>query len=759
MVDVLSRARPLAQHLAILIVALTWPVLAIAGLAIYQYESMERSRLETETRQVDDELTAAIDRDIASKITMLQSLATSPALDGVADFRRLDSQARVLAQDVSTHVVLLSGDGERLFVNTRQPLGTSLGTNAATNEVFERARTTGQPAISDLHRGPNSNRQVIVIAVPVLREGEVRYLLALVLAAEGFQDFAIREGIGEPRFASVTDRSGLIITRSSRHDDFVGRELPGFGDVSGSQGVWEGTNAAGLPVKAFWRRSKLTGWLVGVSVDKAALEAPLWRSLRLIGGLAVVLGLAGVIIVSLLTRRIAAAVNTLTEAADALGRRELVEAPRTEVLEANRIGAALAGASLRLRENSEALVASNRSLEQRVIERTRELTVARDRAEKAGRAKAEFLANMSHELRTPLTAIIGASELLLLGYANKPEKLQQYLQMQRDAGQGLLTLINDILDFSKIEAGQLDVEFAPLSLRQIADGCIEMLAEQASGKGIRLVAEVAPGLPTRILGDETRFRQVILNLLSNAVKFTSSGAVVLRIEAASDAPGTTLEVRVVDSGIGIAPEHIAPLFDRFTQADSSTTRRFGGTGLGLAISKRLVELMGGQIGVESRIGVGSTFWFRLPLLAVEGFQPKLVASRPASGPRRRVLLAEDNGVNATIVGAMLAQEGHEVTTVTDGRSAIEAIGATPHDFDLVLMDVQMPDMDGYEAAARLRATGCTLPILALTACALPEEIERCRAAGMDGHVAKPVHWETLFAAIETPRPGPDAKAA
>ena len=758
MVAALSRARPLATHLAILVAALVLPFLALTALAIYQYEASERARIEAETREAGDELAISIDRDIASKITMLQSLATSPALDGEGDLARFDAQARILAGD-GTNVVLFSGDGSRRLVTTRLPLGSTQAAPASDNDLFRQLRATRQPQVSNLVVGPHSGKPLVIIAVPVVRGEDVHFILTLAIDPAIFQGFALREGIVAPRFASITDRAGIIVSRSSRHAEFVGRPLPSYGDVVGIQGVWEGANAEGIPVKAFWRRSKMTGWLIGVSVDKAALEASLWRSLQRIAGLTIVLGLAGAIIVSILTRRIAASVNALTETADALGRREVVEAPLTDVSEVNRIGRALAGASLRLREKSDALVAVNRSLEQRVIDRTRELTVARDRAEKAGQAKAEFLANMSHELRTPLTAIIGASELLLLGYADRPEKRQQYLEMQRDAGQGLLTLINDILDFSKIEAGQLDVELTPMSLRQIVEGSVEMLADQASQGGIRLVAEIAPSLAPRILGDETRLRQVILNLLSNAVKFTPKGSVRLIVDAVDEAPGTMLRFRVVDTGIGIAPENVPFLFDRFTQADSSTTRRFGGTGLGLAISKRLVELMGGSIGVESDVGGGSTFWFQLPLLPVEGFQPHLVPPSPANGPARRVLLAEDNAVNADIVAAMLIRAGHDVVAVGDGQAAVEAIAAAPHGFDVVLMDVQMPAMDGYEATATLRAGGCAIPILALTACALPEEIERCRASGMDGHVTKPVNWDDLFAAIESAGIEIEARAA
>jgi len=384
------------------------------------------------------------------------------------------------------------------------------------------------------------------------------------------------------------------------------------------------------------------------------------------------------------------------------------------------------------------------------------LRLERDRAESAARATSEFLANMSHELRTPLTAIIGVSDMLLSEPVS-PDRQRHFTEMQRSAGEGLLGIINDILDFSKIEAGQIEIEAAPLSIRQIARNCVGLISDQAQRKGLTVTAIVAEEIHDWVLGDAARLRQILLNLLANGVKFTPSGFVTLTIDRVS---GTADAMRfsVTDTGIGIKAENLATLFQRFSQADSSTTRRFGGTGLGLAISRRLAGLMGGDIKVESEPGHGSTFSFMVRL-------PECSAIDPVSEPQPlriqrsyRLLLAEDNSLNRQIIRAMLEQAGHEVVNANDGAEAVRLAGRGA--FDAILMDVQMPEMDGYAAARAIRQATQT-PIIALTANALSGEAERCLAAGMNVHIPKPVSWPALFATIDrlVLQSGQDARAS
>lgn len=365
-----------------------------------------------------------------------------------------------------------------------------------------------------------------------------------------------------------------------------------------------------------------------------------------------------------------------------------------------------------------------------------------ERAEAAAAATSEFLANMSHELRTPLTAIIGISEMLLKE-AHSPERQRQFIEMQRTAGQGLLSVISDVLDFSKIEAGQLDLDIQPFELERQLNACMDIIAEEARRKNLNLTFETFGEIPRWVSGDAARLRQIILNLMSNAVKFTHFGSIKLSIEAVPAEPGR-LRVSVADTGIGIEPDQIASIFDRFVQAERSTARRFGGSGLGLSISRKLVGLMGGEITVRSEKGRGSTFTFSVLLPPCE--QPgDGTGDVVVRGGAYRILLAEDNDLNRQLIKAMLEQQGHEVTAVDGGAEAIRA--AVRVDFDAILMDVQMPDIDGYQATRAIRKAtreSPALPIIALTANVLSDEADRCLQAGMNGYFAKPISWNALF---------------
>ncbi|WP_298159317.1 ATP-binding protein [Brevundimonas sp.] len=386
-----------------------------------------------------------------------------------------------------------------------------------------------------------------------------------------------------------------------------------------------------------------------------------------------------------------------------------------------------------------------------------ELHAARIEAEAASRAKSEFLANMSHELRTPLTSILGFSRLIGAG-GGLSEGDRGYLDLIRSAGETLLTVVNDILDFSKLEAGALTLDPEPFSIAALGDGATALLRDQADGKGLTLTCEVADDV--RLTGDVTRLRQVLLNLLSNAVKFTDAGSVRLALSTEDGVDGSpVLVASVTDTGCGLDPAHIDQMFDRFTQADGSVSRKFGGTGLGLAISRRLMDIMGGEIGASSDGATGSTFWFRVPL-SLAADEAAQVSEAPGGGLDRplRVLLAEDNAANRTLVAALLGAMDVALDMVENGEEAVRAVAATA--YDLVLMDMQMPVMDGPAATRAIRALGDQTPIVALTANVLPEQIDQCRAAGMQGHVAKPIDPLALMAALsEHARPAHEKAAA
>lgn len=416
-------------------------------------------------------------------------------------------------------------------------------------------------------------------------------------------------------------------------------------------------------------------------------------------------------------------------------------------------------AHYRRRESDAAMLrgseTANRLFAQVVIERERaeaELKVAKQAADDANRAKGDFLAYTSHELRTPLNAIIGFADVLL-GSELRPTQ-NDYVRRVKNAGTRLLTLINDLLDLSKIEAGKLNIEYADFQLRQTLDEVLYEQSVRAKEKKIGLEMHIAPDVPDNLIGDSLRLRQILLNLIGNSIKFTAQGKIAAEVKLKQLINGVAhLEFAVTDTGIGIPSDKLPKMFERYSQAEASTARKYGGTGLGLSICKSLVELMGGTISVQSEVGKGSVFTFDLPCKVQPAAQAPEKPVTTVEADRfdgMTVLVAEDNEHNQLLIELLLKKKGVDVTLVDDGAQAIDKLAAT--DYDLVFMDLEMPVMGGFEAAAAIRqnekSNGKRATIVALSAHPPEEQRDNCIAAGMDDFLMKPFNDQSLRAMLQ-----------
>jgi signal transduction histidine kinase/ActR/RegA family two-component response regulator len=516
--------------------------------------------------------------------------------------------------------------------------------------------------------------------------------------------------------------------------------------------LWSGTyiNFLGDEVSGVITQLPGTRWLIVTEVLRSEIYGTSLRAVLVLGCGMLLLGVLVLLITTpILNRTLFAPLEQVRQGAQRIGRGALDL--RLDAEGPDEIG--------QLAASFNEMAAQLQQREAELAARTTALAAEHDRALEASRLKSEFLATMSHEIRTPMNGIIGMADLLAATRLTGEQA--EFAQVIRTSGDALLTVINDILDLSKIEAGRVQLEKENFSVRIVVTEVINLLTTAARTKGLRLMPTVATELPPLCTGDPARLRQVLLNLVGNALKFTEQGEVCVNVTYAAE----TAHFAVQDTGIGIAPDQVQWLFAPFVQADGSHTRKYGGTGLGLTISKRLVELMGGEIGVESEPGVGSRFWFTIPL-ASAGTEAGLAAAVPAGTlpadqagtggegetqtTQPEILLVEDNVVNQKVVMRQLQRLGYTAALAANGREAVEA--ARRHQYNLILMDCQMPELDGFEATRLIRNAEATgelhTPIIAMTANAMAGDREACLAAGMDDYLAKPLHIKDLQVMVE-----------
>ena len=736
-------SRSLKGQFTTLCLGLLIPTLLFVGVLLWRYAASERSRVEDEAGALSRGLAVTLDREINGVLTTLQALATSPSLQA-RDFAGFYKQLSDVRRLQGIHLSLRDVDGNTVLT-TRAPLGTFVPVPAQLAETDRDVLRTGKATVSNVFTSATSGKPVFqIVSAPIAFDGKPSFLLAASLDLDYLVDAARREQLPAGWIGALIDRNGIFAVRTEHQEDYAGKPTsPDFrARLLSGAGSYYGRSTAGRNILAGYAHSQLTGWTASASVGSNIVDAPLHRSLLILVGLGFGLGLIGTGVALVVGRRVDKAMRRLSEAAEDIGRGRPLEPFTTPIAEVNQVGRALTTAALQLHE---------RACERDEAEA--DLSAAKEAAEKANLAKSAFIANMSHELRTPLSAIIGYSEMMLEEMEEDGDAAGLTPDMRKIEGNArhLLGLINDVLDLSKVESGKMEVFAEPFEVEDLVRGVASTVQTLVDRKGNGLVLEIGSGLGV-MHSDVTKIRQVLLNLLGNAAKFTEGGTITLAASRRDSSSGGEILFKVSDTGIGMTGDQQARLFQRFMQADSSTTRKFGGTGLGLSLTKALAEMLGGTVTVESELGRGSSFAVSLPAVYVVLEPDETVpetGTETGEAHRDLVLVIDDDDDQRTLMTRFLQREGFRARTARDGEAGLTLARALKP--RAILLDVMMPGIDGWSVLSALKKDDelSDIPVVMVT---FAEQRALAASLGATDYVLKPVRWERFKSVMDRFRP-------
>jgi signal transduction histidine kinase/AmiR/NasT family two-component response regulator len=684
----------------------------------------------------------AVDHELIGIQSALQTLATSSYLES-GDLASFYQQAKETMLFIAASNVVLTDRSGQQVMNTLKPLGEALPQHGAL-ALQQQVVATGKPVISDLFNGPVAKKPVMEVEVPVFVRGEVKYTLAMGIFPERLGDILARQHLAADRVAAIFDSSGKIVARTLNPEEFIGKkgsETMQRAMAESAEGVVAGSTLEGIQVITSYSPSGISGWTVAIGIPAANPLSELRRSLMFTAAMAVLLLVAGLFMARAISLRVIRSIQSLRAPALALGSSAPISVPATEIAEVDELGQALTRAS--------------QLIEQRAAERDlaaaaeRHMLVAKEAAEQANRTKSEFLAMMSHELRTPLSAVLGFAQLLEgPHYGSLTTKQRQFVRHIVSGGKHLLELINDVLDLSKIEAGRMTVSVERVDIVPLMTSVIATLRATAQKARIDLDAgNFGTGMPA-VLADRVRLAQALINLGSNAIKYNRpDGMVTFSYERLAEGK---VRIAVADTGVGIPNDQQERIFEPFNRLDADQ-RAIEGTGIGLALTRRLVELMGGAIGVSSVVEEGSRFWIDMPVYVAapaEAAAPDDMAIPSVGGSGFSVLYIEDNPSSLALIRNIVATlDDVRFLEATDGSTGV-AMAKLYHP-DLIILDINLPDLNGYVVMQKLKEEPETaaIPVLALSAGALPSEIKRGVAAGFFRYLTKPIDVARFFEAI------------